>query len=42
MEINDENLIADDDELVELALKTTAGQVGKPEIAQFFRSHCEY
>ena len=42
LEINDENLIADDDELVELVLKTTAGQVGKPEIAQFFRSHCGY
>ena len=41
LEINDENLIADDDKLVDLVLKTTAGQVGKREIAEFFRSHCK-
>jgi len=40
LEINDESLIANDDELVELVLKTTAGQIGKREIAEFFRSHC--
>ena len=41
LEINDENLIANDEELVDLVLKTTAGEVGKREIAEFFRSHCE-
>jgi prophage maintenance system killer protein len=41
LEINDENLIANDDELVDLVLKTTAGQIGKREIAEFFRSHCK-
>ncbi len=40
LEINDENLSASDEELVDLVLKTTAGQVGKREIAEFFRSHC--
>ena len=40
LEINDESLIVNDDELVELVLKTTAGQIGKREIAEFFRSHC--
>lgn len=35
-EINDETLIANDDELVDLVLKTTAGQIGKREIAEFF------
>ena len=40
LEINDESLIANDDELVELVLKTTAGQIGKREISEFFRSHC--
>ena len=40
LEINNENLNASDEELVDLVLKTTAGQVGKPEIAEFFRSHC--
>jgi death-on-curing protein len=41
LEINDESLIANDAELVDLVLKTTAGEVGKQEIAEFFRSHCE-
>ncbi len=41
LEVNDESLIADDEELVDLVLKTTAGQVGKREIAEFFRSHCK-
>jgi death-on-curing protein len=41
LEINNENLSASDEELVDLVLKTTAGQVGKREIAEFFRSHCE-
>ena len=40
LEINNENLKASDQELVDLVLKTTAGQVGKREIAEFFRSHC--
>jgi death-on-curing protein len=40
LEINNENLKASDQELVDLVLKTTAGQVGKLEIAEFFRSHC--
>lgn len=40
LEINDESLTANDDELVDLVLKTTAGQIGKREIAEFFRSHC--
>lgn len=40
LEINDESLIANDDELVDLVLKTTAGQTGKREIAEFFRAHC--
>ena len=40
LEINNENLKASDEELVDLVLKTTAGQVGKREIADFFRSHC--
>jgi death-on-curing protein len=40
LEINDKSLIANDDELVDLVLKTTAGQIGKREIAEFFRSHC--
>jgi death-on-curing protein len=41
LEINNENLKASDQELVDLVLKTTVGQVGKREIAEFFRSHCE-
>jgi len=41
LEINNENLSASDEELVDLVLKTTAGQVGKREIAEFFRSHCK-
>ena len=40
LEINNENLNASDEELVDLVLKTTAGQIGKREIAEFFRSHC--
>ncbi len=40
LEINNENLNASDQELIDLVLKTTAGQVGKREIAEFFRSHC--
>ncbi len=40
LEINNETLNASDEELVDLVLKTTAGQVGKTEIAEFFRSHC--
>jgi len=40
LEINNENFKASDEELVDLVLKTTAGQVGKREIADFFRSHC--
>ena len=40
LEINNENLKASDQELIDLVLKTTAGQVGKREIAEFFRSHC--
>ncbi len=39
LEINNENLNCSDEELVDLVLKTTAGQVGKREIAEFFRSH---
>ncbi|MCC6509930.1 MAG: type II toxin-antitoxin system death-on-curing family toxin [Pirellulaceae bacterium] len=39
LEINDESLIANDDELVDLVLKTIAGEIGKREIAEFFRSH---
>jgi death on curing protein len=39
LEINDESLMANDDELVDLVLKTTAGPIGKREIAEFFRSH---
>jgi len=40
LEINNEKLNASDEELVDLVLKTTAGQFGKREIADFFRSHC--
>lgn len=40
LEINNENFKASDEELVDLVLKTTADQVGKREIADFFRSHC--
>jgi len=40
LEINNENFQASDEELVDLVLTTTAGQVGKREIADFFRSHC--
>lgn len=40
LEVNDQRLNAIDEELVDLVLKTTMGQVGKPEIAEFFRIHC--
>lgn len=40
LDVNNENLNCSDEELVDLVLKTTAGQVGKREIAEFFRSHC--
>ncbi len=40
LEINNENLNASDEELVDLVLKTTAGQIGKRQIAEFFQSHC--
>lgn len=40
LEVNDQRLNAIDEELVDLVLKTTMGQVGKPEIAEFFRTHC--
>jgi death on curing protein len=40
LEINDTNLNASDEKLVDLVLKVTTSQVGKKEIAQFFRSHC--
>lgn len=42
LDIIDESLIANDDELVDLVLKTTAGQIGKRQIAEFFRSHCTW
>lgn len=41
LEVNDALLDANDDELVDLVLKTTAGRVGKSEIAEFFRTHCK-
>lgn len=40
LEINDTAVNASDEELVDLVLKTTTGQVGKREIATFFRSRC--
>ena len=40
LEVNDQSLNASDEELVDLVLKTTMGQVGKPEIAEFFRTRC--
>ena len=40
LEINNATLKASDEDLVELVLKTTLGQVGKRDIAEFFRSHC--
>lgn len=40
LEVNDQRLNASDEELVDIVLKTTMGQVGKPEIAEFFRTHC--
>jgi death-on-curing protein len=41
LEINDARFNANDDELVDLVLRTTSGQVGKREIAEFFRSRCK-
>jgi death-on-curing protein len=40
LEIHDATVRASDEELVDLVLKTTIGEVGKREIADFFRSHC--
>ena len=40
LEINDANLKASDEELIDLVVKTTTRQVVKREIAQFFRSNC--
>ncbi|MFM7974397.1 MAG: type II toxin-antitoxin system death-on-curing family toxin [Pirellula sp.] len=40
LEVNNEYFKASDVELVDLVLNTTACQVGKREIADFFRSHC--
>jgi death-on-curing protein len=40
LEMNNENLNASDEELVDLVLKMTAGQIGKRQIAEFFQSHC--
>lgn len=40
LEVDDQRLNASDEELVDIVLKTTMGQVGKPEIAEFFRTHC--
>ena len=40
LEINDANLKASDEELIDLVVKTTTAQVVKREIAQFFRSNC--
>ena len=39
LEIHDATVRASDEELVDLVLKTTIGEVGKQEIAAFFRSH---
>ncbi len=40
LEINNAPVKASDEDLVELVLKTTLGQVCKRDIAEFFRSHC--
>jgi len=40
LEINDATVRASDEALVDLVLKTTIGEMGKREIADFFRSHC--
>jgi death on curing protein len=40
LEVNDQSLNASDEELIDLVLKTTMGHVGKPEIAEFFRTRC--
>ena len=39
-EINDATVRASDEALVDLVLKTTIGEMGTREIADFFRSHC--
>lgn len=39
LKINGVELIAEDDELVELVLRTAQSLVGKDEIADFFRAH---
>jgi prophage maintenance system killer protein len=39
LEINGVSIEASYEELVDLVLKTTAGQFGKKEIADFFRLH---
>jgi len=41
LEINDATLDASDEELVNLVLKAIAGDLGKSNIAEFFRSHCK-
>ncbi|MFO0884299.1 MAG: type II toxin-antitoxin system death-on-curing family toxin [Pirellulales bacterium] len=40
LEINDATLDASDEELVDLVLKTIAGELGKKDVAEFFRTHC--
>ncbi|MGV3605380.1 MAG: type II toxin-antitoxin system death-on-curing family toxin [Planctomycetaceae bacterium] len=40
LEINDATLNASDEALVDLVLKTIAGELGKKDIAEFFRKHC--
>lgn len=40
LEINDATLNASDEALVDLVLKTIAGELGKKDIAKFFRAHC--
>ena len=40
LEINDATLNASDEALVDLVLKTIAGELGKKDIAKFFRKHC--
>ncbi len=41
LEINSVDLEANDDELVELVLKTATGNLSKKEIAAFLRSHSQ-
>lgn len=40
LEINAATLEARDEELVDLVLNTIKGELGKKEVAEFFRSHC--